>query len=532
MKKISKFIFYMVLITSFILTGCTFSKHIPVINNNGVFTFDISTDLDLLYTKDIQDQIHNEIEFMKNKESFSLKDPLILANPYGTNTTGLYIYFKTSKKASISYKVSADGYDDFQGTLAQTDSREHEGSVIGIIPDTKNKITLYAYDEDGSLIDSYAFEYDAPSLMGSSENLSLQVNAGTSTEKLSDGLYAMLGNRSEENNEEVGFILLYDNDGILRSEIPVKSYRACNILFKDNLMYFSTSSSQIIGMDATGYIQKFYDLDEYNLHHDYTFGSSNDMLVLATKKGESTIEDQIIQIDLKSGNVTNMIDLRKLLSKYFDTLNVNEEDFDWVHVNSIRMFDTDSIIISSRETSTIIKIDDIYTNPTIAYMIGSSSFWQESGYDNLVLEQIGDFSLNAGQHCVEIEKDESLSEGQYYLYFFNNNNAVISTRDYDYSQDRLYEDALNEEKNSYYETYLVDESNRTFTLIEQIAVEYSGYVSSAQNYEDNKIIDSGQSFTVVELDSNNEVIQTMVGNGSTWWYRVFKYDFKDFWFAG
>lgn len=531
MKRISKFLFITITVFSFTLTGCTFSKHIPLINDNGILFFDMSKDLDVLYTKSMQDQIHNEIEFIQNKESFSLQEPLLLENPYGTNTTSLYVYFETDQKASISYTVSAKGFSDFQGTLPQVDSKEHEGSLIGIIPDIENIITLYACDEDGSLIDSYAFEYDAPSLMGSSENLSLQVNAGTSTEKLSDGLYAMLGNRSEENNEEVDFILLYDNDGILRSEIPVKSYRACNILFKDNLMYFSTSSSQIIGMDATGYIQKFYDLDAFHLHHDYIFGSDNDLLVLATKKDEPTIEDQIIQIDLQSGDVKNRIDLRELLANYFDRLNVDEQDFDWIHINSIRMYDENSMIISSRETSTIIKIDDIYTNPTIAYMIGSSSFWQESGYDDLVLEQTGDFSLNAGQHCVEIEKDSSLQAGQYYLYFFNNNNAVISTRDYDYTQDGCYSAALKEEKNSYYEKYLVDENNRTFTLIEQIPVEYSGYVSSVQNYKGNKIIDSGQPFTTAELDSKNEVIQTITGTGSTWWYRVFKYDFKGFWFA-
>ena len=39
----------------------------------------------------------------------------------------------------------------------------------------------------------------------------------------------MLGNRTDEDNEQVDFILLYDNDGTLRSEILIKSYRACSI---------------------------------------------------------------------------------------------------------------------------------------------------------------------------------------------------------------------------------------------------------------------------------------------------------------
>ena len=45
------------------------------------------------------------------------------------------------------------------------------------------------------------------------------------------------------------------------------------------------------------------------------------------------------------------------------------------------------------------------------------------------------------------------------------------------------------------------------------------------------LIDSGSSFTAVELDDSNTPIQTLVGTGDTWWYRVFKYDYSGFWFA-
>lgn len=98
-----------------------------------------------------------------------------------------------------------------------------------------------------------------------------------------------------------------------------------------------------------------------------------------------------------------------------------------------------------------------------------------TGYEDLLLEQVGDFTLQAGQHCVTYETSDELSDGQYYLTMYNNNNATISTRDYDY--------------------------------------------------------DSGSAFEANEFDQDHNLIQTLTGSGATWWYRVFKYDYSGYWFA-
>lgn len=348
-------------------------------------------------------------------------------------------------------------------------------------------------------------------LLGSEDNIQLDVTDGDSSFSPADGLYTMLGNRTDEDNEQVDFILLYDNDGTLRSEILIKSYRA-------------------------GRIVDLYSMGDYQLHHDYIFGSENDLLVLASREDGETEEDIILSVDRSDGTVTELIDLADLFGSYLKSLPAGsgeDEPLDWMHINSIRLIDDDSIIISSRETSTIIKIDDIYGEPTVDYMIGSEQFWAESGYDSLLLEQTGDFSLHAGQHCVEYETSDTLADGQYYLYFYNNNNAVCSSRDYDYSADASYSGTYSgtEGETSYYYKYLVDENARTFELVEQIPVTYSGYVSSVQKLGSSLLIDSGSAFTAVELDDSNTPIQTLVGTGDTWWYRVFKCDYSGFWFA-
>ena len=81
---------------------------------------------------------------------------------------------------------------------------------------------------------------------------------------------------------------LYDNYGIIRSEIPIVSYRSHRILFENNTMYFSISSTKIVGMEQTGYVSKIYDTGNYKLHHDYIFDTNHNLLVLATKKEAQT----------------------------------------------------------------------------------------------------------------------------------------------------------------------------------------------------------------------------------------------------
>ncbi len=504
---------------------------------NGIITLELSSDIDEIYTADYQDGADSELTSLKEQDSYSLESPLIVANPYGTNTTGLYLYFTTETPAELSYTISAEGYDDFAETLYGGYTTEHEYLLTGIVPDTVNTITLTATDQDGNIIGTKEFEYDAPSLLGSEDNIRLEITAGDSDAELSDGLYTMLGNRSTEENEQVDFILLYDNSGTIRSEIPVKSYRACNILFGEDEIYYSTSADEIAVMNRLGKITEIYSMEEYQLHHDYIFGSDNDLLVLASEEEAETEEDLILRVDLSDGTITELIDLADLFGSYLDSLPSDSSDedeaLDWMHINSIRMFDEDSIIISSRETSTIIKIDDIYGDPTVDYMIGSEQFWTESGYDSLLLSQVGEFSLQAGQHCVEYEFSDDLDDGQYYLYFYNNNNTVCSTRGYDYSSDSSYYGTYSgtEGEESMYYRYLVDENERTFELVDEISVTYSGYVSSVQHLGENILVDSGSAFTAVEFDEDHTPIQTLVGTGDTWWYRVFKYDYSGFWFS-
>ncbi|MDD5935111.1 MAG: aryl-sulfate sulfotransferase, partial [Clostridiales bacterium] len=396
-------------------------------------------------------------------------------------------------------------------------------------------------DEQDQVVDTVSFEYNCPKAIGPYNVNKIKVTKGESLTPVSQGLYAILGNDIEmdinNGDQKEAYLSMYDNDGVLRVEIPLVTYRAHRLLFDENGMYFSVSGSRLVRMDRTGYVNRVYKLGSLLLHHDYLFGNRGDIVVLGTDTTEGTKEDVVFSIDLETKKIRTIIDLKTILPDYYKTTTKPKSapHLDWMHINSFSFVDEESIILSSRETSTIIKLDNIYENPTIDYMIGSKQFWEGTGYEQYLLTQEGEFSLHAGQHTVTYTEGPEGKANQYYIYLYNNNNTISSTRpSYKWSEDPSYGEsgiAVNSNgANSYYYKYLVDAKKRTFTLMNRIKVDYSGYVSSAQEYQGNVIIDSGFTRTTWEYDSNGQLIQEVQVFGNNSVYRTFKYDFDGYWF--
>ena len=250
-----------------------------------------------------------------------------------------------------------------------------------------------------------------------------------------------------------------------------------------------------------------------------------------------TQQDLILDINLDTAKVSVLIDLKDIFPNYYSMTKrpENAEYLDWMHINSLSMTDSDSFILSSRETSTIIKLSHIYSTPTIEYLIGSDNFWNGTGYESYVYTPVGDFSLQSGQHTITYATDDSLPEEQYYIYLYNNNNTISTSRaDYDWRADSNYSDTgiANKEpvENSFYYKYLVDENARTFSLVKTFPIPYSPYVSSVQEIENNTITDSGRTRDIREYDPSNVLIQRFEMPGEKWVYRTYKYDYKGFWF--
>ena len=483
------------------------------------------------YDTEEQEAIAEAMDEEKKCDSYTSENMLIEYNPYGTNTLSLYVYFNTESPVSVTYTIHVDDEDisDFTRTAYQDSAyqTEHELQIIGLIPDMTNTITFTLTTEDGETA-TYEKSYDMGSIYGE-EAVKLDVETLEEAEQLEDGLYVILGNDSTS----MDFMYYYDNDGTLRGEIPILGYRSHRLLFDDTYMYYSISEKKIAQVDRLGQVTNVFELGQYKLHHDYVFDDSGNILVLATDTTQDSVEDVVIKVNTDTGDVTEVADLGDLLGEYKKMCQKNSSDeLDWMHINTIQYMGNDSMLLSSRETSTILKISNISSSPTIEYMIGEKDVWENTSYENLVFSKSGKFIIQGGQHTVTYEEDSSLPEGQYYLYMFNNNIGISETRpDYDWSTIGLTESSATKGETSYYYKYLVDENTKSFQLVDSFEVPYSGYVSSVQEINRHILVDSGLAGTFTEYDENHKAIATYQMDTEKFIYRVFKYGFNGFYFS-
>ena len=486
-----------------------------------------------VYDVEFQKTVSEQIQKLKDKKTYSEKDMLLVYNPFQLNVQSMYVYFTTKTAASVSYTVHVDSkkINDFTATLYNDGNKnytkEHEYQLIGLIPEMENTVTFTITHQNGK-IQKKQFQFTPDALTGKEYEI-LPSTDGTSSQVLSNGLYAVFS--------ENEYFYYYDNDGVIRSEIPILGYRVLRLLFDEGKMYYSISKTKMVEMNRLGQVTAIYDTGKYQLHHDYVFDGDGNILILGTDTKGDSIEDRVLRLNRKNGKVKQIIDLADYYPDYYEEhmeYTKTNGEYDWMHLNTIQWIGDDSIIVSARETSAIIKISNIYKNPKIEYMLSEESFWKGTGYKKLLYRKESDFRSQTGQHTVTYEKDPSLREGQYYLHMFNNNvGKTFSRPDYDWNAhfDKIT-DSGTKGYTSYYYKYLVDENTKSYELVDSYEVAYSGYVSSTQHMDQNHIVDSGQAFTLVEYDNSGNAIRTFeLTPEGKYCYRVYKYTFEGFYFA-
>ena len=488
------------------------------------------------YNTLFQEEIDNKINDLLKNNNYTIDNPLMIYNPYSTNTNSINLYFNTDTEEELSYKIEVDGFSSFERTLKNTGednyTKTHSYQLIGFIMGYNNKLTLTLKNKDNEE-QSYTYNLNFKNYKIDTDT-KLKIEEDNS-EELSDGLFAILG----DSREDQDYIHLVDNDGIVRSEIPIIGYRAVNLLFNNNKMYFSVSERKLARMNNLGKIEKIYKLGKHKLHHDYAFDDKKEnLLILSSDTEDDSCEDEIIKLNLETGKITDSFKLEEVFKDLRENAYYNKDEVakevesvgvDWMHINTINYFKDDTVILSSRETSSIIKIKNIFESPEIVYILGDESFYKDFDEKKYLYNKIGDFTNSGGQHTVTyIETNE---EGVYYLSMFNNNIGISTTEpNFNWKSIGLNYSSPKDNGKSYYYKYKVDENNKTYELVESFEVPFSAYMGSTQEYSNNIIVDSAQQCTFQETNQDGSIKKKFKFNCKSSIYRVFKYNFNNFYF--
>lgn len=494
------------------------------------------------YNEEMQQRLAQSLMTMMDGGEFTMEAPLAVLNPFGTGSNGLYLYFNTDTNCQIRYTVTTED-ESIPAYTATANSAQEFGKVqefllIGLVPGLENEVTLEAVNRQGEVKQSFTFTIQMPETTSGHANR-LEATEGDSTAEMSDGLFCAMGL-----SDYYGYTFFFDNDGILRYEMLLDGYHSDRILSLGDQILACVGSNKIARISRIGQVLQVYDLGRFELHHDFNWGPDGELVALATNTEGETVEDQLISIDMESGEVTLLVDFSALMNSYFVTTEKVAAGssffwqaglWDWLHLNSVQyLAEEDAVVVSSRETSTILKVKNVHEEPAIDWMIGDDAFWEGTEFAQYSLTQKGDFTPQYGQHDVTVIYDDSLPEGQYYLRMFDNNYWANSTRtEYIPSLPDSVGQALTEDESivSHVYYYLVDENAGTFQLAWSFDVPYSSVVSNAQLLEGgNYVVNSGVPQVYGEYDAEGNLIGQFQYHSMMNGYRVMKDDFVGYWF--
>lgn len=495
------------------------------------------------YDITVQERLAGTLEAMKGDGmTWTATTPLAVLNPFGTASNALYLYFQTDMPTEVSYTIHVEDESipdytaEAMDASGQEYTRTHEFQIIGLVPGKTNEVTMTISGSWGNARQIVSFTVDMPETR-SGYATQLEVTDGISEAAQAEGLFAMM-----RVNGYLGYGFFYDDAGVLRYEMVLEGFGLDRLLFDGDEIVTCVSSSKLARIDRLGRVTQVYSLDGYELHHDIGFGADGEVLALAEVAGGETVEDRVLSIDLETGDVAEILDFTQVMKGYFDmTRPVGPTDdffwqageWDWIHLNSLQyMPEDDSLIVSSRETSTIIKVANIHSEPAVEWLAGDSRFWEDTSYADLCLTPVGDFVPQYGQHCVELLDNEG--NGVYTLAVYNNNYWSLNSRD-DFELDvadgvgtDLYGDGT---ETSQVYIYRIDENAGTFELTDSFDVPYSSIVSNGSRCSNgNWAVNSGVSMVFGEYDAEGVLIREYKYECTMQNYRTFKYDMTGFWF--
>ncbi|MFG6395300.1 MAG: aryl-sulfate sulfotransferase [Lachnospiraceae bacterium] len=546
-------------------------------NNKNVVTIDYPSKGDIYNTGRSAKAEETLTDIKKRAGKYTPASALWAYNPYGTNNNSLYVYFNTNGKCYCRYTISVKDKNipDFTRTLVNYSheklSKEHEYQLIGLVPGKTNYIVMKFYNGKDELSNSFTYRID---MTESSMGAQVVINGsdGRSKSKLSNGLYTVFSDgkgervkttriitrKVKKNGRKVTrrvkktvwkriknyAILLYDNSGVLRGEIPLDGYCGRNIQTIYDGIVYACADDKIALVNALGQVTKVYKLNGYKQSGEFAYDGFGNLYVIAAPYRKKAVKNScIVKVELESGKSGAALDMNTLLPSVYKNAvkKAKKKAPSWIDLNSVQVTGTNQLLVSSQALSSIFKVSNVNSlMPKIDYIISDKSIW--NNYKNLkkkvlvkalegdatpqpeetpVVDSILEkpkkqhelFASQAGQNAMLYEKPSSLTDGQYYLTMLNNNSGV---------------NAVNNNK-SYYYKYLIDETAGTYIRKETKGFSKTKDEGNITKTDNVYIYCNASNNKFMETDTAGRLIKEFTIKQDL--YRVYKYDWKGFWFS-
>lgn len=369
--------------------------------------------------KESVEQVLSMVELQQKKEEefkiegYTIEKPNIILNPYGNSPLTALVLFETENK--VSPKVTIKGKDELSTfTHKFKENTKHYLPIYGLYADYENEIIIEYEENDKVVKKSFTIQTDKLP-----ENMVLPTDVKADKKNLTNDLYFYTPS-------SVGYTSAYDVNGDVRWYLNnyalwrIKRLENGHLLISTerliNNPYYMTG---LYEMDLLGKIYIEFSL-EGGYHHDYYEMENGNLLVASDDfyNESGTVEDYIVELDRKTGNIVKTFDLKDVLNMQ-DGKSENWSDYDWFHNNAV-WYDkkTNSITLSGRHQDAVINID--YESGKLNWIIGDKTNWSEE-YQKYFFTPIGDdFEWQWSQHAAMITP-----EGYVFILDNGNNKSKI-----------------------------------------------------------------------------------------------------------
>lgn len=315
----------------------------------------LNFDSNNVYQVDTSQQARDRLDRVIKKTSATFDEPVIAANPFGTNANTFYFYFETKYRGMIRYTITVadesvpdhvryvnEGYENNL-------SAKHEFVVGGLVPGMTNYIVLDVLDVTGAVRDSCTYKFTAPAA-GTANRVS--VTDGKSKEKLHNGLFFVFPSSDKS-------IYVYDNSGILRDCIVTESAHGSRIYQSGDSVIYQVSDTKLVKVSPLGQVTGSVEVSGYGAIRDFSYDGYDNAYCLVTKKKR----DYLLSVSFQNGKTEQVCAFPKGLA-----------------AGSLTTPSNGSIYISCDKPSGIIRLDALTGKTTkVGFVLGKKKDWKSIG---------------------------------------------------------------------------------------------------------------------------------------------------------
>ena len=297
-------------------------------------------------------QIDQQIEAEVQSGAYTFEEPEVIMDPYQISPLTGVAVFQTDEEYRVRVTVKGKTKEaDITGVTVK--AKGHRVPIIGLYPKTENSVKLELLDDNDQTIKEMELKVQTDGLP---EEMDDMVSVEKSSGESAYGLTIISG-------QGVYYPFAYDVNGDIRwylnhrtSTYGVFQLSNGNYIMQDNYGYVSSVTKSfpavLYEMDYLGRAVQMY-LVPHGTHHEIIEKEPDGNLLILTSTLQDHVDDKIIELDRKSGEIVNSLEMTELFGNDY-----TRDNIDWVHLNTVSyQAEDDTILISPRNLNSGVKLN-------------------------------------------------------------------------------------------------------------------------------------------------------------------------------